>query len=60
MFFPYFKVLNLSMFTPDRYGFSLGQTSVYFLGLIITYPWTSKDMDKITSEWDINHKKSNN
>ena len=37
MFFPYFKVLNLSILTPDKYGFSLGKKSVYFLGLITTY-----------------------
>ena len=30
MLFPDFKVLNLSILTPDRYGFSLGQNSVYF------------------------------
>ena len=60
MYFPYFKVLNLSILTPDKYGFSLGKKSVYFLGLLQRITWTSKDMDKITSEWDLNHNKTNN
>ena len=37
MFFPYFKVLKLSILKSDKYGFSLVSNSVYFLALITMY-----------------------